>query len=91
MLTDYSRARRLGERAYRKAVMQGKYPYLPALEEIVEGIDHYPEISLGTAEIPLDMIVGTRTSGRKNAFASNFMPLMADNTEFAQKWSNLYD
>lgn len=91
MLLDYQKAKKLGERAYRRAVIKGQYPYLPALADMVKEVDRYPEIDLGRAEIPLDMIVGTRTSGRQNAFASNFMPLMGENTEFAAKWSHLYD
>ena len=91
MIQDYSKAKKLGERAYRKAVATGRYPYLPSLEQMVEDVDRYPEIPLGLAEIPLEMIVGTRTSGRQNAFAANFMPLMAENSEFAVKWSSLYD
>ena len=91
MILDYSKAKKQGERAYRRAVVKGQYPYLPSLEEMVSEVDRYPEIPLGHAEIPIDMIVGTRTSGRQNAFAWNFMPLMAENTEFAMKWSHLYD
>ena len=35
--------------------------------------------------------MGTKTAGRHTAFASNFMPLLDDDTEFAVKWSNLCD
>jgi basic membrane lipoprotein Med (substrate-binding protein (PBP1-ABC) superfamily) len=35
------------------------------------------------------LIVGTRTNGRTNAFAQNFMPLMKEDTEFAEKWQHL--
>jgi len=88
---DYEKAKKLGEREYRRRLVKGQYPYLPSLDEMVSEIGRMPEISLGTAEIPMDMIVGTRTSGRKNAFAANFMPLMGIETEFAAKWSRLYD
>ena len=91
MIQDYSRAKKLGERAFRRALAKGAYPYLPALEEMVEGVDRLPQISLGLAEIPLELVVGTLTGGRQSAFASNFMPLMSEKTEFAAKWSNLYD
>jgi basic membrane lipoprotein Med (substrate-binding protein (PBP1-ABC) superfamily) len=88
---DYEKAKKLGEREYRRRLVKGQYPYLPSLDEMVSEIGRMPEISLGTVEIPIDMIVGTRTSGRKNAFAANFMPLMGIETEFATKWSMLYD
>ena len=91
MIQDYLKAKKLGEKAYRQAVLRGRYPYLPSLADMVREVDRFPEIPLGTAEIPLDMIVGTRTSGRQNAFADNFMPLMGESTEFAMKWSSLYD
>ena len=91
MIMDYSKAKKIGEREYRRRLVKGQYPYLPSLEEMVSGVDRMPEISLGLAEIPLDMVVGTRTTGRQNAFAANFMPLVGEDSEFAAKWSNLYD
>ncbi|MDO5133510.1 MAG: BMP family ABC transporter substrate-binding protein [Eubacteriales bacterium] len=91
MIEDYEKAKKLGERAYRRALVRGEYPYLPALEDMLREAGRFPEISLGLAEIPLELVVGTRTSGRQNAFASNFMPLMGENTEFAAKWSALVD
>ena len=90
MSDDYIKARREGQRAYRRAVARGRYPYLPALENMVEGTNSYPERYLGMKEIPLSMIVGTRTKGRQNAFAANFMPLLEEKSEFAVKWSALY-
>ena len=42
-------------------------------------------------DIPLEMVVGTVTKGRQSAFSCNFMPLLPFSTEFARKWSNLYD
>ena len=42
-------------------------------------------------DIPLNLIVGTKTAGRQKAFASNFMPLLGENTEFGMKWATLYD
>lgn len=87
---EYSQALKLGEKAYRNAVAKGEYPYLPALDEILTCVDVQTEEKLGLVDIPMDLIVGTKTSGRKNAFAVNFMPLMKTKTEFADKWSNLY-
>lgn len=91
MITDYQKARRIGERAYRRDLAAGRYPYLPALSSMDSGVDQYAEYSLGLLEIPLSMIAGTRTEGRQNAFASNFMPILDDHSEFALKWSKLYD
>ena len=49
------------------------------------------EQHIGIKEIPLSMITGTKTSGRKKAFSCGFMPILKENSEFAAKWSQLYD
>ena len=87
----YSRALKFGEKGYRNAVTRGEYPYLPALDDILACVNVYMEEKLGVVDIPLEQIVGTKTAGRQNAFAVNFMPLMEPGTEFAAKWSRLYD
>ncbi|MBO6163553.1 MAG: BMP family ABC transporter substrate-binding protein [Lachnospiraceae bacterium] len=91
MAGEYAKAKRLGERAYRRAVFNGRYPYLPALEAITEQSGSRPEISVGIQELPLNMIAGTRTIGRQNAFACNFMPLLPEKSEFALKWEKLVE
>lgn len=91
MRNDYEKAKKSAEWAYRRAVLRGEYPFLPALNSMVQDIDRYPERPLGVKEIPIDMIAGTRTVGRQNAFALNFMPLVDEASEFAAKWSSLYD
>ncbi len=88
---EYSRALKLGEKAYRNAVTKGEYPYLPALDDILTCVNVYMEEKLGVVDIPLEQIVGTKTAGRQNAFAVNFMPLMEPGTEFSAKWSRLYE
>lgn len=88
---DYSAARKLAQKASRAAVSNGEYPYLPALDEFVTRDDLCGEQPLGIVDIPLDKIAGTKTSGRKNSFANNFMPLLGEKTEFAAKWSSLCD
>lgn len=91
MQNDYDKAKREGDHAYRRAVLSGRYPYLPALNSMVQEIDRYPVREVGIKEIPMYMIAGTKTVGRQNSFASNFMPLMEYGTEFSYKWSTLYD
>ncbi len=91
MRDDYQNAKKIGDKYKASALLKGKEPYLPSLETEIEDISTYKEIHVGIAEIPLDMIVGTRTTGRQNSFAGNFMPLIAEDSEFAMKWSNLYD
>ena len=86
---DYLKAQKLGKTAYRKALSKGEYPYLPALDEIVDHQSIRTEEPLGLVSIPLDQVVGTKTAGRQAAFASNFMPLMPENSEFARKWQGV--
>ena len=86
----YVKARKEAEKAIRAAVLKGQYPYLPALDEILPADYALSPIRLGTMEIPLSQVVGTKTAGRKNTFACNFMPAADPQTEFAMKWSSLY-
>ena len=88
---EYTRALKMGERAARAASAKGEYPYLPALDEILVSSQVQTETYLGMVDIPLEQIVGTKTAGRQNAFACNFMPLMSEKSEFAMKWSAVYD
>ncbi len=90
-IEDYSAARKIAQRVSRAAVANGEYPYLPALDEFVSREEICGEQPLGIVDIPIAKIAGTKTSGRKNSFANNFMPLLAETTEFAVKWSNLYE
>ena len=86
---DYKKAQKMGQRNFRACISKGQYPYLQVLDDILENTDLSATEPLGIVDIPLDSIVGTKTEGRKTAFARNFMPLLAEGTEFAQKWSVL--
>jgi len=91
MLDDYIKARHMGESQYRKDVIGGHYPYLSALDDIVSQSKITAENSIGVMEIPISAIAGTKTRGRQEAFATNFMPILDNETEFAVKWAKLYD
>ena len=91
MQEEYAKARRLGKREYARAMSAGRYPYLPALDDLLADQDTAGEYPVGMVEIPLYMIAGTKTAGRQKAFADDFMPLLTPYSEFGQKWSNLYD
>lgn len=90
MIDDYNRALRIGQRTFRRDASRGRYPYLPALEDIVLTQDTSEE-PVGLIEVPIENIKGTKTKGRTEAFASDFMPLLSAGSEFATKWSKLYD
>ncbi len=85
----YSDALKLGQKEFRRCTAAGQYPYLPTLDGFLQS-EHIPQgIDLGTIQIPLAFVVGTRTQGRTQAFARNFMPLMPEASEFATKWEAL--
>lgn len=87
-LKDYNKAFRYGKKEYESRLLAGRKPTLESLEEVLPDEALSTE-SLGLVQIPIDQIVGTRYSGRSSAFASNFMPILESNTEFAIKWAKL--
>ena len=89
MLDEYKAALRLGQREYRARVARGQSPYLAVLDDVLMNVNIVAQEDLGLVNIPAESIVGTKTSGRHTAFASNFMPLLGPDTEFASKWANL--
>lgn len=87
---EYEKAYKLAMKDFHAKTLKGMYPYLQVLDDILSYTDVSSEINLGLVDIHLDQIVGTKTAGRTNAFASNYMPLLPRSSEFASKWCNLY-
>ena len=88
---EYDKANKMGIKNYRQKLGRGEYPYLPVLDHITRYTSVKREVYLGLMDIPLDLVVGTVTEGRSKAFASNFMPLLDNESEFAMKWDALCD
>lgn len=88
---DYNKACKLGKKEYRSRMMRGERPTLQVLDDILPSRGNYSEVPLGLIQIPSEQIVGTKTGGRSSAFAANFMPILSDESEFAQKWEKLCD
>lgn len=88
---DYSKAYKAGKKEYQRHLSEGSYPYLQALDESISHIDIVSEVRLGLQQIPAELIAGTRSIGRRTAFAPNYMPLLDPHSEFASKWINLCD
>lgn len=84
--SDYVKASKIGKKDYQSKVLKGQLPTLEVLDDILHSTRDYHEVSLGLVNIPLDQIVGTKTSGRSNSFSSIFMPILDVHTEFASKW-----
>ena len=88
---EYKKAQKAGQKSYHARMMAGQYPYLPALMDMVPADEMTREVKLGLVQIPMELIAGTYTKARQNAFAPNFMPLLDADTEFGIKWSALCD
>ena len=91
MLDDYRKARKLGQRQVQRDVSDGRYPYPPALDDILKNEGYQGEVPIGLIEVDMSLIAGTRTRGRQNSFSSGFLPLPEPSSEFASKWSDLID
>ena len=85
----YKEAQKLGQREYRACVAGGRSACLPVLDDIVTPEQVLKGSNLGIEQIPTEWIVGTKTRGRVNTFAPNFMPIAPVDSEFAQKWERL--
>ncbi|MCH5303466.1 MAG: BMP family ABC transporter substrate-binding protein [Ruminococcus sp.] len=85
----YREALKLAQKEYRSCISKGKSPCLPVLDDFLSTEKTSTGIDLGLVQIPVDQIVGTKFRGRVNAFAPNFMPIMEEGCEFAQKWKHL--
>ena len=86
---QYQDALKKGRKAYRDRILRGQYPYPQVLDEILNDAMTAGQVELGLLDIPAAQVVGTKTQGRRDAFAANFMPLMPADTEFAGKWISL--
>ena len=83
---QYAAALKAGQKCYKEAVLKGEYPYPQVLDEILDEHLAVGRAELGVIDVPMDRIVGTKSEGRRNAFASNFMPLLPMESEFGAKW-----
>ena len=86
----YKEALKRGQKEYRARIARDEDPYLPVMDTFVPPEKSVKGVRLGVIQIPVNHILGTKTTGRTNAFAANFMPLLEEGTEFADKWEALY-
>lgn len=87
--TEYLEAYKAGKKEYKSCVHQGRFPYLPVLDEILSHTQIRSEQKIGLVQVPLEFVVGTSTAGRTQSFAANFMPILPAKSEFATKWEHL--
>ncbi len=89
---EYRAALRMGQKQYKDLVAAGKDPYPAVLDDILPGqANEYQTQTIGVADIPANLVVGTRSAGRTNAFTAGFLPLLAAGSEFSVKWIRLCD
>ena len=88
-LEEYRKARQMGLKEAKRSQNRGGSPYLPVLDEILAVETTCGEVDLGLVEIPIELIVGTRSAGRSQAFSHSFLPLMDEESEFCHKWTAL--
>lgn len=86
---QYQEALKKGRKTYKDRVVRGLYPYPQVLDEILSDAMTAGQVDLGLLDIPAARVVGTKTQGRRDAFAASFMPLMPPDSEFASKWITL--
>lgn len=85
----YKDALKQGQREYRACLSRGVSPVLPVMDDFISDERAGLGVKLGIVQIPTEFIVGTKTRGRTTSFARNFMPILPEGTEFAQKWEAL--
>ncbi|MBQ5744683.1 MAG: BMP family ABC transporter substrate-binding protein, partial [Ruminococcus sp.] len=88
---EYREALRMGQREALAAPAKNESATMPVLDDIIPTEKSSSGIHLGIEQIPMNLIVGTKTEGRVNAFSPGFMPLLPEDTEFAAKWKSLYE
>ena len=88
-MEDYRKALKQGQKTFRACVARGQHPYPQVLDDILENANIERAEPLGVVDVPMELIVGTKTAGRKRAFARDFMPLLPEKSEFAVKWVTL--
>ncbi len=86
---QYVRSLKLGQKYCRSCMINGNYPYIRVLDELLDESTIIGRMNLGVMDIPSEQIVGTKNAERRLAFAANYMPLLSVETEFAAKWISL--
>ena len=90
-IDEYKAALKRGDKEYATLTSKGVDPYLPVLDDLIKDVKIIKREKLGMISIPSELIVGTVHNNRSNAFSRSFHPLLGAGSEFASKWSTLYD
>lgn len=90
-LDEYIQAQKKALREVHALQAKGEETTPPVLADLAPSLNRLTQVSIGIMAIPMDQIAGTATRGRTTAFSRSFMPLLDPESEFASKWSQLYD
>ena len=88
---EYSQAMKMGLKECKDLAAAGKDPYPAVLDNILPNNNLLSVQEVPTMEIPVDLIAGIKTAGRTAAFSAGFLPILAEDSEFAAKWVALCD
>ena len=91
MNENYTEARKAGNKEVKRAIYNGHYPYVSALEYHKEDYLVCAKKDIGLCEIPVDLIAGTLTQSRAQMFSPGFLPIAEEGSEFAYKWATVYN
>ena len=86
---EYAKALKLGQKEVRECRAKDRPTNPAVLHQLVGDVAADRSVCVGLVEIPASRIVGTKTAGRISAFSPGFMPLLARDSEFANKWIDL--
>ena len=89
VVEEYAQAVKQGQKEVRECAASNRDTKPAVLDEILGDTVTDVVLNVGLVDIPAERIVGTKTAGRISAFSPSFLPLLAQNTEFALKWKNL--
>ena len=87
--TEYAKALKQGQKELNISKAKDLPLYPPVLDEILGARAMDTSTYIGTMDIPVDRILGTKSAGRQSAFSASFSPLLEPGTEFALKWISL--
>ena len=86
---EYALALKQGQKEYKELLSQGRDPYPQVLDKLVPDNASLSVQEVGTLEIPMERIVGTKSEGRIYAFSAGFLPMLSADSEFRMKWISL--
>ena len=88
-MEEYLLAQRTGMRELRERTAAGESGYPLVLDQIFPESKWEACVNVGVVEIPIRLVVGTKSAGRIHALSAGFAPLLDQGTEFAEKWTDL--